>query len=50
MAVHVPGFDPVHTPAWHVYVRHMFEPLQAVPSGALGFEQTPVVESHVPAM
>jgi hypothetical protein len=39
----------VHTPTRHVYVRHIFDPLHGVPSGAFGFEHNPVMGSHVPA-
>jgi|SRR5580692_8238431 hypothetical protein len=32
LAEHVTGFEPVQTPAWHVYVcSHSFEPGQLVP-------------------
>jgi hypothetical protein len=40
----------VHTPDWHVSFRsHAFPSLQEVPLAAAGFEQAPVVGSHVPA-
>jgi hypothetical protein len=49
-APHTTGFAPVHAPAWHASVCvHAFWSSQAVPSGAAGFEQTPVLGSHVPA-
>jgi hypothetical protein len=49
-AVHVTGLLPTHTPARHVSVRvQEFPSLQAVPSGAAGFEHVPVWGSHVPA-
>jgi hypothetical protein len=49
-AVQVTGFDPVHTPDWHVSVCvHAFESLHALPSGRVGLEQVPVAVSHVPA-
>jgi hypothetical protein len=42
---------PVHVPAWHVSVAvHALLSLQAVPSAFVGFEQTPVALSHVPAL
>jgi hypothetical protein len=48
-AVHVTGFAPVHTPAWHVSVCvHALESLHADPSALAGFEH-PVAGSHVPA-
>src|SRR5439155_2527616 len=44
------GFAPVQAPQWEVSVRvQALASLQAVPSGAGGFEQTPVAGSHVPA-
>lgn len=46
--MHVPGWDPVHTPLTQVYVRHLFDPLQDPPSLAGGLEQSPVPGSHVP--
>jgi hypothetical protein len=50
LAVHVTGFEPAHAPAWHVSVFvHALPSLQAVPSGAAGFEQAPVEGLHVPA-
>jgi hypothetical protein len=50
-AVHTTGFDPTHAPFWHwsVWVQAS-ESLQAVPFGALGLEQTPVLGLHVPAV
>ena len=48
--MHTTGFDPVHTPVWHVSVCvHALPSLHAVPFGAAGFEQAPVPELHVPA-
>ena len=50
LAVHVTGFVPLHVPAWHLSVCvHPSPSLHAVPFGALGSEQFPVPESHVPA-
>jgi hypothetical protein len=34
----------VHVPLWQTPIEH------AVPSGFDGFEQVPIVESHVPAL
>ena len=49
-AVQTTGFDPVHVPDWHVSVCVQALPsAQAVPLGALGFVQRPVVLLHVPA-
>jgi hypothetical protein len=49
-AVQVTGLDPVHVPLWHVSVCvHAFPSLHVVPFVAVGFEQTPVPELHVPA-
>jgi hypothetical protein len=49
-ATHVIGFEPMHVPAlhWSVWVQR-FSSLQAVPSGATGVEQSPVLGSQVPA-
>ena len=42
-AVHVTGFDPVQTPAWHESVCvHAFPSLHVVPFVRAGLEQTPV--------
>src|SRR2546422_752116 len=50
LAVHVTGLEPVHVPAWHVSICVQASPsLQAVPFGAFGFEQAPVVGLQVPA-
>jgi hypothetical protein len=50
LAVHVMGFDPVHTPALHASVCvHPLPSLQVVPSGAVGLEHVPVLGLHVPA-
>ncbi len=46
---HEPGFVPLQMPARQLYVRHLLEPLQARPSAAFGFEQSPVAGLHVPA-
>jgi hypothetical protein len=49
-AVQTTGFDPVQTPDRHVSVCvQPFPSLHPVPSGAVGFEQVPVAELHVPA-
>jgi hypothetical protein len=49
-AVQVTGFAPVQLPPWQVSVCvQAFPSLHAVPSLIAGFEQTPVVGSHVPA-
>ena len=50
LAVQVTGLLPVQTPERHVsdWV-HALPSLQAVPSGASGFEQTPVERLQVPA-
>jgi len=43
-------FDPTHVPAWQVSVSvHGLPSSQAVPFAFVGFEQTPVDGSHVPA-
>src|SRR6187401_1134366 len=40
---------PVHTPVWQASVRvHTLPSSQTVPSSALGFEQTPVLELQRP--
>src|SRR5437764_824207 len=45
----VTGFEPVQVPATHASVCvHAFVSLQAVPSGAAGFEQTPVAGEQLP--
>src|SRR5439155_23529286 len=50
LAEHVTGLEPVHVPDSQVSVWvHALPSLQAVPFGALGFEQVPVAGSHVPA-
>ncbi|MDP9150954.1 MAG: hypothetical protein M3O36_13575 [Myxococcota bacterium] len=46
---HVPGFVPLQTPLRQLYVKQAFDPLQASPFMAFGFEQVPVAGSHVPA-
>lgn len=51
LAVQATGFDPVHVPLAHAYVwLQRFVPVQAVPSGAVGFEQVPVAVLQVPAV
>jgi hypothetical protein len=51
LAVHVTGFDPVHTPLWHASASvHAFPSLHVVPFVAAGFEHAPVPGSHVPAV
>lgn len=51
LAVHVTGFDPVHTPAAHAYVcSQRFVPVHVVPSVTVGFEHVPVDGVHVPAV
>jgi hypothetical protein len=51
LAVHTTGFDPMHAPpAQASVVVQPFASLQAVPSGAAGFEHSPVPGLHVPAM
>jgi hypothetical protein len=50
LAVHRTGFEPVHVPPWHAYVcSHLFVPVHAVPSAAVGLEQVPVLGLQVPA-
>jgi hypothetical protein len=50
LAVQTTGLDPVHVPFSHASVCvHAFPSLQLVPFVAVGFEQAPVLESHVPA-
>jgi hypothetical protein len=45
------GLDPIHVPLWQVSVCVQALPsLQEVPFDLFGFEQTPVVVSHVPAL
>jgi hypothetical protein len=49
-AVQMTALVGVQTPVWHVSLRSQALPsLQDVPSGAFGFEQTPVLGLHVPA-
>ncbi len=49
-AVQATGFEPVQAPFWQVSVCVQALPsLQDVPLVAMGFEQAPVVGSHVPA-
>jgi hypothetical protein len=49
LAVHVTGFDPVHTPVSHAYVwSHRFVPVHEVPLAMVGFEHVPVDGLHVP--
>jgi hypothetical protein len=50
IGVHVTGFPPVQTPAWHVWLcKHRFPGLLHVePSGLFGLEHTPVPGLHVP--
>jgi hypothetical protein len=44
------GPSPTQAPLWHAsFAVQEFASLQPVPSGAAGFEQTPVPESQVPA-
>ena len=50
LAVHVTGFEPVQTPLAQAYVwSHGFEPVQFVPSVAVGLEHVPLDGSQVPA-
>jgi hypothetical protein len=50
LAVQVTGLLPVHVPLWQVSVCVQALPsLHVIPFAAVGFEQVPVVESHVPA-
>jgi hypothetical protein len=50
LAMHVTGLDPTHVPEAQVYVRsQLFDPAQAVPSGAVGLEHVPEEGSHAPA-
>src|SRR5689334_25303831 len=49
-AAHVTGFAPTHAPATHASACvHALPSLHVVPSASVGFEQTPVAGSHVPA-
>jgi hypothetical protein len=49
LAVQMTGSPPVHTPAWQASTSvHALPSSQPVPSGAVGFEQTPLVGSQVP--
>jgi hypothetical protein len=44
LAVHVTGFEPVHTPAAQAYAwSQRLDPVHEVPSLTVGFEQTPLV-------
>jgi hypothetical protein len=48
-AVQVTGLLPVHAPPWHASLLvQAFPSLHVVPSAEAGFEQLPVVGSHVP--
>jgi hypothetical protein len=50
LALHVTGFEPAHTPLWHVSVCvHAVPSLHAVPLAFCGFEHAPVAGLHVPA-
>jgi hypothetical protein len=50
-AVHTTELPPTQVPDWHVSVCvQAFPSLHAVPSGAVGFEQTPVAVLQMPAM
>ena len=50
LAVQTMGLAPAHAPAWQVSVCvHALPSVQAVPSGASGFEQVPLAGLHVPA-
>ena len=45
------GFDPVHVPDWQASVcAQSSASSHDVPFGLFGFEQTPVVVLHVPAL
>jgi len=51
IAVQTTGRDPTHVPLSQASVAvQAFASLQTVPSGAAGFEQTPVAGVHVPGM
>ena len=51
LAAQTTGLDPVHTPVWHVSVCvQALASLHAVPSGAAGFEHTPLAGLQVPAL
>lgn len=51
LGVHVTGLAPVQVPPWHVSVIVQALPsLHIVPSALLGYEQTPVAGTHVPAL
>jgi hypothetical protein len=51
LAVHVTGLDPVHAPDWQASAWvHAFPSLHGVPSGMVGLEHEPDVESHAPAV
>jgi hypothetical protein len=50
-AAQVTGLAPVQVPAWQVSVWvHALPSEQELPLAFAGFEQTPVVVSHVPAL
>jgi hypothetical protein len=50
LAVQTTGSDPAHVPAWQRSCRvHALPSMHAVPFGFIGFEQTPLAGSHVPA-
>jgi hypothetical protein len=50
LGVHTTGSAPVQVPAWHVDVCvQALSSLQAVPLGAFGFEQAPVIGLQTPA-
>jgi hypothetical protein len=47
--VQVTGLEPAQAPLWQVSVCvHALPSLQVVPFEAVGFEQAPVLELHVP--
>jgi hypothetical protein len=49
-ATHVTGLPPTQLPLWHVSVSvQAFASLHVAPFAATGFEQVPLVGSHVPA-
>jgi hypothetical protein len=49
-AMHTTGLPPTHVPLMHAsFCVHAFPSLHDVPSGAFGFEHTPVTELQVPA-
>ena len=50
LAVHVTGLEPVQVPFWQASLWvHALPSLQVVPFEAVGFEQVPLLGSHVPA-